>query len=67
MSSGLKKISTPVDPRTPGSNYLPFDVKIGPAKDYPDTKVGRSKMFEKLKEIRKTYNPNKGYGLGKEV
>ena len=54
-----------IDPRAPKSNYLPFDVKIGLAKNFPDTKEGRTKMFDKLKEVRKQYNPaNRGYGLG---
>jgi hypothetical protein len=54
-----------IDPRAPGSNYLPFDEKIGKAKDFPDTKKGRDKMFDKLKDIRVKYNPaGKGYGLG---
>jgi len=61
----MTSIPRGIDPRAPGSNYLPFDVKIGKAKDYPDTKEGRKKMFDKLKKVRSDYNPaGKGYGLG---
>lgn len=53
------------DPRAKGSNYLPFDVKIGKEKDFPDTPEGRKKMYDKLGEIRQAKNPvGKGYGLG---
>jgi hypothetical protein len=48
-----------VDNRAPESNYLPFDEKIGKVSDYPDTKDGRKKMFKKLLELRKKYNPVK--------
>jgi len=48
------------DPRAPGSNYLPFDVKVGKA-----SQVGNKQIFNKLKEIRSTQNPmNPGFGLG---
>ncbi len=61
----VSSIPRGIDPRAPGSNYLPFDEKIGKAKDFPDTKKGRDKMFDKLKDIRVKYNPaGKGYGLG---
>jgi hypothetical protein len=43
---------------------LPFDVKVGKAGDYSDTREGRKKMFDKLKEIRSNKNPYQG-GLGK--
>lgn len=63
----MTSIPRGIDPRAPGSNYLPFDEKIGKASDYPDTKEGRKKMFDKLKEIRVKHNPaGKGYGLGDE-
>lgn len=61
---GLLKIDAPIDPRASGSNYLPFDVKVGKAGDYSDTREGRKKMFDKLKEIRSNKNPYQG-GLGK--
>ena len=52
------------DPRAKDSNYLPFDVPVGKASDYPDTKDGRGKMLDKLKKIRIKNNPvGKGYGL----
>lgn len=52
------------DPRAEDSNYLPFDIPIGKAKDYPDTPEGRKKMFNVLKMIRKDNNPNNGFGIG---
>ncbi len=61
----IASIPKGIDPRAPGSNYLPFDEKIGKAEDFLDTKKGRGEMFNKLKKIRVKYNPTgKGYGLG---
>ena len=59
----MASIPRGLDSRAPRSNYLPFDVKLGPAKNYPDTKEGRGKMFDKLKKIRNDKNPFQG-GLG---
>lgn len=59
------KLKTLVDPRAEDSNYMPFDVKVGKATDFPDTPEGRKKMFETLRSIRKEKNPaGKGYGIG---
>ena len=53
------------DPRAPNSNYKPFDVPIGKASDFPDDKEGNKKIHEKLKDIKRQYNPaGKGYGIG---
>lgn len=52
------------DPRAPKSNYLPFDVKVGKALDYPDTPEGRKNLLDKTKPVRRKYNPGKGYGIG---
>lgn len=50
----------PVDRRAPGSNYVPFDVKVGPAKS-----VTNKQIFDKLGEVRNKLNP-RGYGIGEK-
>lgn len=64
---GIRPLPEKTDPRAEDSGYLPFDVKIGKAKDFPDTKEGRKKILDALRPIREKYNPaGKGYGIGDE-